>query len=257
MGQYYRGAILTKSSQKAGKDRNGSVRVVKAFCPYAHDNNGAKLMEHSYVGNCYVKAYERALAEDYFGQPFVWVGDYADSFINKGKEEDLYVKACRHIEKIELANAKSEGFKRNPEKGWNFGKEYRKKGDLIYEYKSSKEFSESITYEQSLEIKYKYILNLTKKTYIVIPESNGSMDYPTIHPLPLLCADGNGRGGGDYNGSNMCLIGAWAYDCIGVANELPEDFKTELVVTFVENHYNPENKTFSPDYKDYKIVQHD
>jgi hypothetical protein len=32
----------------------------------------------------------------------------------------------------------------------------------------------------------------------------------------------------------MELIGAWAFDRIGVANELPKSIKTELVVEFKE-----------------------
>ena len=45
MGQYYRGAILDLNSFKKNE-----INVVKAFCCYSH-NNGAKLMEHSYVTN--------------------------------------------------------------------------------------------------------------------------------------------------------------------------------------------------------------
>ena len=40
-----------------------------------------------------------------------------------------------------------------------------------------------------------------------------------FHPLPLLTANGNGRGGGDYLGSDMDLVGSWAGDRIAVAND--------------------------------------
>lgn len=33
-----------------------------------------------------------------------------------------------------------------------------------------------------------------------------------IHPLPLLTAIGNGRGGGDYRGTNQEAVGSWAWD---------------------------------------------
>ena len=72
---------------------------------------------------------------------------------------------------------------------------------------------------------------MTKKEYVKIPEYNEN--EWTIHPLPLLCADGNGRGGGDYNGTNMNKVGIWAYDKIGISNDIPNDFN-ELVVNFEE-----------------------
>jgi hypothetical protein len=54
-----------------------------------------------------------------------------------------------------------------------------------------------------------------------------------IDPMPLLCAEGNGRGGGDYHGSAMKLIGSWARDLISVESEIPNGY-TELVPSFRE-----------------------
>ena len=71
-----------------------------------------------------------------------------------------------------------------------------------------------------------------KKMFVRIPKKTVVVCL-FIH-FPLLCADGNGRGGGDYEGTNMELIGSWAFDRIGVANELPKNIKTELVVEFKE-----------------------
>ena len=51
MGQYYRGAILNKEALN-----NNEIKIEKSLCCYIH-GNGAKLMEHSYVGNTYVGAY--------------------------------------------------------------------------------------------------------------------------------------------------------------------------------------------------------
>ena len=42
-----------------------------------------------------------------------------------------------------------------------------------------------------------------------------------LHPLSLLTAEGNGRGGGDYNGPNMDMVGTWARDVISMENEAP------------------------------------
>jgi hypothetical protein len=43
-----------------------------------------------------------------------------------------------------------------------------------------------------------------------------------LHPLPLLTAEGNGRGGGDYDGPNMDMVGTWARDVISMENEAPD-----------------------------------
>lgn len=40
-----------------------------------------------------------------------------------------------------------------------------------------------------------------------------------IHPLPLLTAIGNGRGGGGYHGEHMEMVGAWAMDEIAYTQD--------------------------------------
>ena len=54
-----------------------------------------------------------------------------------------------------------------------------------------------------------------------------------ISPLPLLTALGNGRGGGDYRGTNMDKIGIWVGDVLSVEFEIPDGFE-ELKVEFKE-----------------------
>jgi hypothetical protein len=48
----------------------------------------------------------------------------------------------------------------------------------------------------------------------------------------LLTAEGNGRGGGDYNGENKEQIGIWARDIISSEKEKPEEYE-ELVISFI------------------------
>jgi hypothetical protein len=69
---------------------------------------------------------------------------------------------------------------------------------------------------------YPYIVNHTKKVYIE-KKGNG------LHPLALLTAEGNGRGGGDYNGPNMEMVGTWARDVISMENEAPDYTLIECV----------------------------
>lgn len=215
MGQYYRGIVLDKKTKN---------KVEECFSCYDY-NNGAKLMEHSYVGNYYVKIYEHTLANEFKGYPFVWGGDYADERHRKNTVND-YVLGREFIEEKRDNYARENGF----EKVINgkYGQDYQKDGVFF----DSIDILPKIPYEELPT--YKYVINLTKKMFVKIPTFNENENEWIIHPLPLLCADGNGRGGGDYRGTNMELIGSWAFDRIAVANKLPKNIKKELVVKFVE-----------------------
>ena len=63
---------------------------------------------------------------------------------------------------------------------------------------------------------YRYIINLDKKEYVDLVKCRETC---ILHPLPLLTANGNGWGGGDYHGSDMDLVGSWAADRIAVTND--------------------------------------
>lgn len=67
----------------------------------------------------------------------------------------------------------------------------------------------------------RFLLNHSKKLGV-------DMQAPgPYHPLPLLTAEGNGRGGGDVTDllpADMQLIGTWARDVLSVESELPEHF---------------------------------
>ena len=65
---------------------------------------------------------------------------------------------------------------------------------------------------------YFYIINHSKKQFI------DKRKHSNYHPLPLLTAEGNGRGGGDYNGKNEELIGIWARDLMSIEKDIPEGY---------------------------------
>lgn len=177
---------------------------------YSHSyDNGLKLMEHSWLGNKLVGAVMTLLSKDgkWYKKPIVWCGDY---FSEEG-EENYYDKA---LEQNEL--------KPKP-----------------------------MTEKEQLKC---LIVNHTKKEYVILSKENfipttskvkqarkmlkvieneGEDKEWIIHPLPLLTALGNGRGGGDYDGSEMDKIGYWARDIISVEKEIPEGYK-ELEVNFKE-----------------------
>ena len=84
----------------------------------------------------------------------------------------------------------------------------------------------------SLKVKetkeYQYIINHTKKQYV------DKKKEKIFHPLPLLTAEGNGRGGGDYRGEKENLIGIWARDVISVEKDKPEGYE-ELECKFSDD----------------------
>lgn len=80
---------------------------------------------------------------------------------------------------------------------------------------------------------YHFLVNHTKKLYVDKRKSPDDGRGFRIHPLPLLTAEGNGRGGGDYRGAHEDLVGSWARDVISVEKAAPAGF-TELKCEFAE-----------------------
>lgn len=80
----------------------------------------------------------------------------------------------------------------------------------------------------------RYIVNHTKAAFVDKAKlSPGGPHGLVFHPLPLLTAQGNGQGGGDYRGNDAQLVGSWAYDTISVEREMPQGYQ-ELVCDFRE-----------------------
>ena len=191
MGQYYKPSILKKNWRTA----NNAVKVTLSSYDF---DNGAKLMEHSYVGNEFVGAVCNLLSRpEYFGLPFVWSGDYADAAPTRTGMHQIYEDALGYI----------------------YGKHDKK----------TKAYSALLKTIPSYEEMEKegfggYIVNLTKKEYVKIP--NKTKGKLTVHPLPLLTADGNGLGGGDYRIEDE-RVGSWKFDKIGVTKDIKpyKDFK--------------------------------
>ncbi len=69
---------------------------------------------------------------------------------------------------------------------------------------------------------YRFIVNHTKKQYV---DKNAMRAEPRyglrVHPLPILTAEGNGAGGGDYRGRHEDMAGLWSRDVISVEKEIP------------------------------------
>ena len=161
--------------------------------PHKYDN-GAKLMEHSYIGNNFVQAVEFLLIDTgenkarWSGQRISWAGDYASAL--QGEEENLYNLT---------------------------------KGDGLQ------------MLVEAIPEDYIYLINLDKKQYVdksKCPNMSSDWSDFKIHPLPLLTAEGNGRGGGDYRGDED-YVGSWARNRIALVNKVPEGY-TEIIPNFNE-----------------------
>ena len=184
MGQYY---LAINASNKEWVDSGDS---------------GAKLMEHSYIGNSFVEAVEFLLVDDgegnrgrWSGNKIVWAGDYANA-------EPL-------------------------------------SGNNLYSLAEEKDKLKMLI--EAVPPNYHYLVNWDKKEFVDKTKcnpmtANWNTNNMKIHPLPLLTADGNGRGGGDYHGNahSMDYVGTWAKDRISLMKEIPEDF-TEIIPNFDED----------------------
>lgn len=170
---------------------------INVFSPWDF-GDGFKLMEHSYIGNDFVEHVSYMIYKN--PSKVYWMGDYAnyDDLFDREEVQSLYGIAW------ETENCQNDG------------------SDL-----------------QALRVKNLFLCNHTKKLAIPmdiyyqlnLPDSYG---WGVIHPLPLLTAVGNGRGGGDYhNGTNLDLVGSWAGDEISFEDDAPNDYK-EFDIAFCE-----------------------
>ena len=187
MGQYYAPVLMAPDS----------TELKVAATAYSWDFDcGLKLMEHSWVGNPFVRRIESAL----MGNPMrvVWAGDYAD--VEPGSGSNLYDDASASLPGTASLRALDGPVP-----------------DTCY------------------------LVNHTKGLFVDMMRLPVDSRTPvmtwTIHPLPLLTAEGNGRGGGDYHGADMEHVGSWARD----------------VISCEDGHFSPEDHDlaeFKPAFKE-------
>lgn len=196
MGQYYRQALR----------QDGQTRLFD--CQYAHrgnndynnfeNYNGLKLMEHSWLGNRFMDAMMKQLY-NHRGK-LIWCGDYAD------EPDDFKNIKWATYDEIQKAN---------------------------------KSKVEILSTNEKFDYSHKYLLNMTKKVYIdfdLYIEKTKDSDGWNVHPLSLLTAVGNGRGGGDYYEEypDAYLVGSWAGDMLKVVDKVPAGYELEDV-RFIED----------------------
>jgi hypothetical protein len=127
---------------------------------------------------------------------------------------------------------------------------YKTKGKLAWvgDYTEDEELPEDLVVSDVWETKgegltsvdftldNKFIVNWDRKEYISANDykEDSNSEGWVLHPLPLLTAIGNGRGGGDYKGRNFGYCGFWTWDTISIEDTIPQGF-VEMKITFKED----------------------
>ena len=173
-----------------------------------HLDNGAKLMEWCYVGNEMTNALMNKLRKDWRGDRVYIVGDYADLSDRSEYWANAYEEAITELNIADTVN--HDGVKI----------------DSLYKVGYADEDSEQYVKDISKDVCTKgsalrYIVNRKFGKYIDIThcptsrtginEEDGTLWNMYVHPLPLLIAMGNNRGGGDYreNSPGFEYVGSW------------------------------------------------
>lgn len=212
MGQYYK-AIFINENQKP-------IASVSSY----DFGSGAKLMEHSWSKNPFVRFVERQLMVT--PQRVVWGGDYADN----EEPSTLTPMEIKSLVDEDSDYWNSEVIK---EKGVNL----YSLSETIGKLTSNEEVKNKYEHEfkEIAPLTAKYLINHDKKQFVDKSKTPKDAEGWQVHPLPLLTCEGNGRGGGDFRGESD-LIGLWARNRISVAtkkSEIPKEFK-ELVFDIKE-----------------------
>lgn len=156
--------------------------------------NGLKLTEHSWLGNRWIDT----IASQLYNTKckVAWIGDYSDH------PDELF---WEHQDDITFDFV------------WNHAR-VRPPYHVV-------------------NLKDKFLINHTKKLYIDMKkyiENSIDNDGFVAHPLPLLTAVGNGKGGGDYYGIYEEIVGTWAWDELSIKDKPLKGCK-EFNIIFNEN----------------------
>ncbi len=213
MGQYFNVVNLTKK---------------ELISPYDFDN-GAKIMEHSWIGNEYVGVVLELLKPEksWYKNKIVWSSDYMD-------EEEFLSEQCE--------------FGETPPKDLVFS-HYYYKGEAYHTlFSFANQYFTKIKPAKKKRYSYKtykYLLNHDTKQYVnldTLPAKKHTENYNgtkkvykfSVNPLPLLTAAGHGRGGGCYYSEvGQEFIGTWSGNSISLEKQLPKGF-TEIKPDFIE-----------------------
>ena len=224
MGQYYKIINTTKK---------------EVLVPWSYDC-GAKLMEHSYMGddgkgNILTGAFIQLLTNEWKGDCVVLCGDYADEEYMTNNFPELWKDLVEQNPWLR---------KRREYDGKYYDRSLYECDDEEYYLSDNTGYTDLYDIKQTDKCP-RYALNFDKHEYVDLynpslkawdytDEETGEKRTVLIFALNLLLAVGNGLGGGDYSGEDEQLVGHWAGDSIGLEDEIPDGF-TELSVGFTED----------------------
>jgi hypothetical protein len=189
MVQYYQIVILgEKTDADSTEESNESCEIIRLSLNPHNYQQGAKIMEHSYIGNELVSLVEYLLSPlgMFYKSRLVWAGDYADT--EQTTRQNLY-----HMV-------------REPQLLFSYCRDFFRQQDYQYIVNHTKR--EFVDKQRCLE-----------------QQSDDDTYGLVIHPLPLLVSEGNGRGGGDYSGPGEDDCGRWARDVISLERTHPTQEK--------------------------------
>lgn len=151
----------------------------------------AKLMEHSWWENSFVNAFSEFLYKE--PSRVIWCGDYADEpdDFNFRNCSAFYVPCYKEV--------------------W---------GEVVKPLGVS---------SSNFTLDGKFLLNHDTRQFVAFDDyKKQSMDKHSwcIHPLPLLTAVGNDRGGGDFHEGNTGyeFVGIWAWQLLSFVDNPPKGF---------------------------------
>jgi len=211
MGQYYKPVFLNKDNKPT------------AYANCYDFGSLAKLMEHSWMLNDFVGFIERQLSIT--PQKLVWAGDYADN-----ESPDTLTNS--EVKQLSDEDCKYSNSKVIFKEGVNLYTLCQISGRITH----SEDDKEDVNFANMKA--YKYLINHDKGLFVDKSKVPSLGDGWRIHPLPLLTAEGNNRGGGDFRGEDeKNLVGSWSRDCIGVVSrksDIPKHFK-EIIFDLKED----------------------
>lgn len=185
------GAYQVLHDEHFRKNPDGSVTYIPYPEEYSRASEGLKMMEHAWFGRPFVNGVLATIADG--PAQVAWVGDYAN-------EDEDYER---------IAGFSPDDY----EACWS------------YDSDMTEPFAEMP--DGSVR---GYLVNLDKGVYLDLAEISmlGGSEAAygrTTHPLPVLTAIGNGRGGGDYYGTNMGKVGTWAMDRLQFVLDEPTEME--------------------------------
>ena len=192
MGQYYRPVI---GSVDTGD--NADITFYDRSIEGTDEYVMAKLIEHSWWDSPTCNAVARIIYNN--PQRVAWVGDYAEY-------DDIALHKATNLEF-------------NPTVAWCINEQCLVK----------------LPDPGNFTLDGKYFVNHDKGSYIDLNAYKTASTFHaywcdedmTMHPIPLMTAIGNGRGGGDYDDYNLNSdkVGSWTWDVIEVTDSPPSEYK--------------------------------